>query len=118
MDCIIARGLSFNACHGVLTSEKMYPQPFKVDLEMYLDLQAAGEQDNLALSVDYDRVYHVVSEIMNGPSCNLLEALAERIAQKLLQNFPLSAVDVTIYKPEAPVEGEFDYFAVKIRRPK
>jgi dihydroneopterin aldolase len=55
---------------------------------------------------------------MNGPSCNLLEALAERIAQKLLQNFPLSVVDVTIYKPEAPVEGEFDYFAVKIRRRK
>lgn len=118
MDCIIARGLCFLARHGVLTSEKMYPQPFKVDLEMYLDLQAAGEQDDLALSVDYDRVFHAVSEIMNGPSCNLLEALAERIAQKLLQNFPLSVVDVTIYKPEAPVEGEFDYFAVKIRRRK
>lgn len=116
MDCIIARGLSFRACHGVLTSEKICPQLFRVDLELFLDLQAAGQQDDLSLSVDYDRVYHAVGEVMAGPSCNLLEALAEKIAEILLKKFPILEVEVTVYKPEAPVEGEFDYFAVKIRR--
>lgn len=116
MDCIIARGLNFKACHGVLTSEKICPQPFRVDLELYLDLRAAGRQDDLSLSVDYDRVYHAVNEVMTGPSCNLLEALAEKIAQTLLRKFPFAEVAVTVYKPEAPVEGEFDYFAVQIRR--
>lgn len=116
MDCIIARGLSFRACHGVLTSEKICPQLFRVDLELFLDLQAAGQQDDLSLSVDYDKVYHAVHEVMTGPSCNLLEALAEKIAGTLLQRFPIIEVEVTVYKPEAPVEGEFDYFAVKIRR--
>ena len=118
MDCIIAKGLTFKACHGVLSSEKICPQPFRVDLELYLDLQAAGRQDDLSLSVDYDRVYQVLNEIMTGPSCNLLEALAEKIAQTLLRKFPLIEADVTVYKPEAPVEGEFDYFAVKVRRKK
>ena len=116
MDSIIARGLSFKACHGVLDSEKTCPQPFQVDLELFLDLQAAGQQDDLNLTVDYDQVYHLVQSIVKGPSCNLIEALAEKIAQALLKEFPLQAVEVTVYKPEAPVKGEFQYFAVKIHR--
>ena len=118
MDSIIARGLSFKACHGVLADEAICPQPFTVDVELFLDLQAAGEQDDLSLSVDYDKVYHLVQEIVEGPSCKLLEALAEKIAQTLLTKFPIAAVEVTVYKPQAPVVGEFDYFAVKIKRRK
>src|SRR5690554_6503851 len=116
MDSIIARGLSFKVCHGVLDSEKINPQLFQVDLEMFLNLQAAGQQDDLNLTVDYDQVYHLVQSIIEGPSCNLIETLAEKIAQTLLKNFPLTAVEVTVYKPEAPVKGEFQHFAVKIRR--
>ena len=116
MDSIIVRGLNFKACHGVLDSEKTCPQLFQVDLELFLDLQAAGQQDELNLTVDYDQVYHLVQSIFEGPTCNLIEALAEKIAQALLNKFPLRAVEVTVYKPEAPVEGEFQYFAVKIRR--
>ena len=116
MDSIIARGLSFKACHGVLESEKNVPQLFQVDLELFLDLRAAGQQDDLNSTVDYDQVYQLVRDIVEGPSCNLIEALAEKIAQALLKKFPLQAVEVTVYKPEAPVTGEFQYFAVKIRR--
>jgi|ADurb_Total_1113_FD_contig_41_1445321_length_941_multi_1_in_0_out_0_2 dihydroneopterin aldolase len=116
MDSIIVRGLNFKACHGVLDSEKTCPQLFQVDLELFLDLQAAGQQDELNLTVDYDQVYHLVQGIVEGPSCNLIETLAEKIAQALLGKFPLEAVEVTVYKPEAPVKGEFQYFAVKIRR--
>ncbi len=118
MDSIIARGLSFKACHGVLDSEKTCPQPFQVDLELFIDLQGAGQQDDLNLTVDYDQVYHLVQSIVEGPSCNLIEALAEKIAQALLKKYPLLGVEVTVYKPEAPVKGEFQYFAVKIRRSK
>ncbi|HBQ24860.1 MAG TPA: dihydroneopterin aldolase [Syntrophomonas sp.] len=116
MDSIIARGLSFNACHGVLEGEKTTPQLFQVDLELFLDLQAAGQQDDLNLTVDYEQVYKLVQNVVEGPSCSLIEALAEKIAQALLKRFPLLAVEVIVYKPEAPVEGEFQYFAVKIRR--
>lgn len=116
MDKISARGLRFQACHGVLPEEKETPQSFVVDLDMYTDLHTAGLSDDLKDTVSYDEVYHQVKKIVEGESFNLLEALAENIAASLLFCFPLQAVEVTVYKPDAPVEGEFDYFAVTIRR--
>ncbi|WP_061212839.1 dihydroneopterin aldolase [Syntrophomonas wolfei] len=119
VDKIMARGLEFKACHGVLAAEKESPQSFLVDLDLFLDIKAAAEQDNLALSVDYDKVFHLVKNIVENQSYNLLETLAEKIAHALLDSFAaLQAVEVQVSKPDAPVKGNFDYFAVKIRREK
>jgi dihydroneopterin aldolase len=117
MDKIIARGLTFQACHGVGLQEKTKPQTFRIDLELELDLQTAGRTDNLASTVNYDSVYHLVEKSVLQQSYNLIEALAEDIASTLLNNFAqLQTVQVTVYKPEAPVQGEFEYFAVQINR--
>lgn len=116
MDKITAKGLTFKGCHGVLPKEKTTPQEFIVDLEMFLDLRAAGLKDDLNLTVNYDEVFHQIQDIVENESYNLIEALAEKIAGELLVRFPLQAVEVTVYKPEAPVEGNFDYFAVTIKR--
>ena len=117
MDKIIARGLTFRACHGVGAQEKLVPQTFRIDLELGLDLQTAGIIDDLASTVNYDSVYHVVESIVLVRSYNLIEALAEDIAATLLAKFArLKTVQVTVYKPEAPVQGEFEYFAVQINR--
>jgi len=119
VDKILARGLEFQARHGVLTAEKENPQSFLVDLDLFLDLKAAAEQDELALSVDYDKVFHLVKNIVENQSYNLLETLAEKIARALLDSFAaLQAVEVQVSKPDAPVKGNFNYFAVKIRREK
>jgi len=117
MDSIIARGLTFHACHGVEAQEKTDPQTFKVDLEMYLDLEIAGQTDELSNTIDYGEAYRLVEKVVTETSCNLIEALAENIARNLLLAFPLlTGVEVTVYKPEAPIEAEFEYFAVKITR--
>lgn len=116
MDKIIARGLTFTACHGVLASEKVVPQIFKLDLELGLDLQAAGMSDDLKDTVSYAEVYEQVRKIVENESYSLLEALAENIAAALLLRYPLQSVDITIYKPNAPINGIFDYFAVNIKR--
>ncbi len=117
MDSIIARGLTFQACHGVQAREKIDPQTFKVDLEMFLDLEPAGQTDDLVRTVDYDKAYRRVEKLITTHSYDLIETLAERIAETLLTAFPLlEAVEVTVYKPQAPVEGEFEYFAVRIKR--
>lgn len=117
MDSIIARGLTFRACHGVEPQEKNIPQPFKVDLEMFLDLEKAGQTDDLQYTVNYDQAFHLVEDIVTGSSYDLIEALADKIAWTILTTFPiLKSVEVTVYKPEAPVLGEFKYFAVKIKR--
>jgi len=117
MDSIIARGLIFQACHGVEAQEKVVPQTFIVDLEMFLDLEKAGRTDDLHNTVNYDQAFHLVEGVVTGPSYDLIEALGDQIARTLLAAFAiLKSVEVTVYKPEAPVQGEFAYFAVKIKR--
>jgi len=116
MDRILAKGLRFIGCHGVLPEEKSEAQVFIVDLELFLDLRPAGREDNLTLTVDYSQVHEMVKKLVEGPSFNLIEALADNIANDILEDFPVEAVGVTVYKPQAPVEGEFDYFAVSIQR--
>lgn len=112
----MARGLKFTGRHGVLPLEKHNPQEFKIDVDLYLDLRAAALRDDLNLTVDYGELLHVVRETVENNSYNLIETLAENIAENILESFPVQAVEVAVYKPNAPVEGEFDYFAVKIRR--
>ena len=117
MDSIIARGLTFKAFHGLHEQEREKGQDFKVDLEMFVDLTKAGQSDRLEDTIDYARVFSLVEEIVTATRFDLIEALAENVAQSLLSVFPpLQAIEVTVFKPEAPVQGRFDYFAVKILR--
>lgn len=108
--------MRFYGCHGVLPEEKQNPQPFIVDLELSLDLGPAGRSDNLEDTVDYGAVFKYVRDLVEGRSFNLLEALAQAIADKLLEKLVLAEVKVTVKKPLAPVEGDFKYFAVIIER--
>jgi dihydroneopterin aldolase len=116
MDKIIAKGMRFQGCHGVLPQEKIVPQSFVVDLVIYHDLRMAGMSDHLNDTVSYDEVFHHVKRIVEQETFQLIEALAEDIAASLLCCFPIEGVEVTVYKPDAPVEGVFDYFAVQIER--
>ncbi|MGE5390228.1 MAG: dihydroneopterin aldolase [Deltaproteobacteria bacterium] len=116
MDKIIAKGMRFIGCHGVLSEEKTEPQVFIVDLELFLDLRPAEQEDNLELTVDYSQIYEMVKKIVEEKSFNLIEALAGNIAAQIIERFPVQSAGVTVYKPQAPVQGEFDYFAVSIQR--
>ncbi len=116
MDKIIAKGLRFQACHGVLPAEKKKKQTFIIDLELYVDLHKAGCSDDLEDTISYDEVFHEVENIVTGQHFNLIERLAEVIADTLLKRFALPGVKITVYKPDAPVNGDFDYFAVSIKR--
>ncbi len=116
MDKIMARGMTFKGCHGVLEFEKTQPQTFKVDVDLLLDTSQAGHSDNICHTVSYAEVFALVKYIVEQQSYQLLEALAENIAAAILQQFPVEGVEITVYKPEAPVEGEFDYFGISIAR--
>lgn len=115
-DRITLLGVGAVGYHGVFDQEKRSGQPFFVDLVMYLDLAAAGATDDVARTAHYGEVAEQVREIVTGPSVNLLETLAERIARHLLQHFPLEAVEVTVHKPRAPIEVTFSDVSVTIHR--
>ena len=117
MDRIFLRGMRFMACHGVLPHEREVPQPFEVDVEMGLDLQAAGESDDLGDTVNYAKVYDVVSTVLTVTRKYLIEAIAEEIADDLLLDFDvLRLVRVTVHKPAAPIDGIFSDVGVSILR--
>ncbi|NLT96109.1 MAG: dihydroneopterin aldolase [Clostridia bacterium] len=117
MDKITLKNLVFFGHHGVLDEEKTLGQKFYVDLELFLDLKQAGISDNLEETVNYADVYQLVKKLVTEFRFNLIEALAESIANRILLNFEkIQEVKVAIRKPEAPVPGIFDYMAVEIRR--
>lgn len=98
------QGLRFEARHGVLAAEHATPQPFQVDLDLQLDLGAAGRSDDLADTLDYARAAAVAAAVMTGPRHDLIESLAAEIGRRLLASFPsLRGGTVTIHKPLAPV---------------
>jgi len=114
-DRIILQEMSFYGYHGVLPAEKTLGQFFLVSLELCLDLRRAGEQDDLEATVDYAAVYETVKAVMEGPSRDLLEALAEEIAARLLCE-PVEGVIVEIKKPAPPLPVPLSYAAVRIQR--
>ncbi len=116
MDKIIMSGMTFYGYHGMMPQERELGQEFVVDAELYLDLRAAGESDDPGLTVNYADVYEVVRRVVTGRPRNLLEAVAEAVAARLLEGFPLQEVMVRVKKPGAPVPGHFAFMGVEIRR--
>lgn len=116
MDSIIIKGMQFYGYHGALAQEQQLGQKFIVDVVLSLDLKPAGQTDRLDHTVNYAAVYHSVKQIVEGKPFKLIEALAETIAENILQNFDIQAVNVQVRKPQAPIPGMFDYVAVNITR--
>ena len=116
-DRIYLDGMVFQARHGVHDREKVNAQRFEVDVELLLDLQPAGLEDDLARTLDYGRVYETVRTIVESTTFNLIEALAEAIAHELLSDFPgLEEVTVRVRKPEVELGGPLNFAGVQVRR--
>ena len=108
--------MRFQGRHGYYDHELLTPQPFEVDVELLLNLQPAGVDDDLAKSVDYGRVYDAVRQIVESTSFRLLEALAEAISHELLVDFDVTEVGVRVRKPQVQLSGPLDYAGVEIWR--
>ncbi len=112
MDKILIRGLTVNACHGVHGYEKTTPQKFVFDCDLYKDLSPAGFSDDLADTVSYSEVSNLLAEVAGGNVFNLIEKLGYEAAYRILENFPVKKVSLTVYKPEAPIKHPFDTVGV------
>lgn len=109
--------LEIFAHHGVFPEEKKAGQTFYVNLVLYTSTRRAGRQDELPLSTDYGEVCHLVTKWMQEHTCDLIETVAESVAEQILLCQPLvRAVDVEIRKPQAPIGLPFESVSVKIHR--
>jgi len=112
-------GMRFDARHGVLDHEKERAQPFEVDLVLRADLSAGAERDEIDATVDYGPLFDLVRSIVEGPSFDLIEALAGAIAGAALAATDPELVDeveVRVRKPKAPIDGAFDTVEVALTR--
>ncbi|HEY8635380.1 MAG TPA: dihydroneopterin aldolase [Candidatus Dormibacteraeota bacterium] len=115
MDRIELEGMAFSGRHGVRPAEREQPQEFKVDVKLDADVGAAGRSDNVGDTVDYRLVYAIAKEVIEGESAQLIETLAEKIADRVLSLEKVVGVSVRVTKrPESmrPIDGA----SVKIKR--
>lgn len=115
-DRISLLGVRARGVHGVLAEEKRDGQDFVVDVVLHLDLAPAGTTDDLALTINYAEVGADVVARIEGPSLDLIEALAEQIAGDALARPGVHTVEVTVHKPSAPVGVPFGDVAVTLVR--
>lgn len=115
-DKITLAGMQFFGQHGVFPEEKLMGQKFIIDVELTLDLRKAGSTDDLAHTPNYADIYARVKNITTQKTFNLIEALAEAIAQDILSSYPVEQIVVGVKKPHAAISGMFDYMGCEIVR--
>ena len=100
----------FYAHHGVMQEEHRIGGRYEVDVAMILDFEEAARTDALTHTVDYERVYGMVQEIVVRNRFYLIEKLAVLIAREIRDAYPdLESIEVTVRKRNPPVGGAVDY---------
>lgn len=115
-DRIELRGLTVRGHHGVFDHERADGQDFVVDITVWLDLTAAAAGDDLADTYDYGLLADRAAAVVAGPARNLIETVAAEIADEVIGDPRVEAVEVTVHKPQAPIQQDFADVAVVIRR--
>jgi dihydroneopterin aldolase len=110
------RGLRVYAHHGVRDFERERGQPFVIDVWLVPRRSPAGLTDDLADAVNYSEVCDRVAELAAGGPYQLLERLANVIADDLGERYPVSAMRVRVAKPHAPVKHDVAEVAVVVER--
>ncbi|RPI17651.1 MAG: dihydroneopterin aldolase [Ignavibacteriae bacterium] len=104
----------FYAHHGVFDSERANGGHFEIDAELTCDVREAEKEDNLRKTLDYEKLYYFIKEIVSGKKFFLIESLAARISNSIIQNFPMvQKVTVKVRKPSPPLGGVVEYVEVE-----
>ncbi|MBP2340361.1 dihydroneopterin aldolase [Saccharothrix coeruleofusca] len=115
-DRIELRGLRVRGHHGVFEHEKRDGQDFLVDITAWLDLSRAAATDDLRDTLHYGELAERAAAIVGGRPRDLIEAVAGEVADEVLTDRRVRAVEVTVHKPSAPIPLTFADVSVTIRR--
>ena len=115
-DSITLTGLRITAHHGVFDFERADGQEFVIDVTVWLDLRAAADADDLTRTIHYGELAEEIAAAVQRDPVDLIETLAERIADVVLAHEAAERVLVTVHKPQAPIEIPFADVSVQIER--
>ena len=99
MDIIFIEGFTGETVIGIDPQELHDPQPVEIDLWAGLPRSRACETDAIHDTIDYGKVHGALQALLKNHGVQLLEALAETIAQMLLVDFGAHWVRVALVKP-------------------
>jgi dihydroneopterin aldolase len=108
--------LTVRGYHGVFDHERQDGQDFVVDITVWIDLVAAAMSDELSDTLDYGALAQQAADIIAGPPRNLIETVSAEIADSVMSDPRVHAVEVVLHKPSAPIPLSFNDVAVVARR--
>ncbi len=115
-DRLAVHGIEAFGHHGVLDFERRDGQLFKVDLALGVDTRPAALSDDLQDTVDYGTLVAAVRKAVETDPVDLIETLAQRIADVCLTDGRVQWTEVTVHKPDAPIEATFTDVTLTIFR--
>ena len=115
-DRIELRGLTVRGNHGVFDHERRDGQDFVIDVTVWIDLDAAAATDDLTDTLDYGTLAQRAAAIVAGPPRNLIETVSAEIAEDVMTDERVHAVEVVVHTPSAPIPLTFSDVAVVARR--
>jgi dihydroneopterin aldolase len=110
------RGIECFGHHGVFEAERREGQTFVIDLALGLDTAPAAASDDLRDTVDYGSLVGNVKAAVEKDPVDLIETLAQRIADVCLWDDRVQWARVTVHKPDAPIDAKFSDVALTITR--
>ncbi len=116
VDRLQVLGIECRGHHGVFDFEKREGQIFVVDLTLGLDTRPAAASDDLKDTVDYGSLVGAVKRATESDPVDLIETVAQRIADVCLADDRVHWVEVTLHKPDAPIEATFRDVVLTILR--
>jgi 7,8-dihydroneopterin aldolase/epimerase/oxygenase len=116
MDRLRLTGLRAFGHHGVLDFERRDGQEFVIDVELGLDTGLAARTDHLSDTVDYGELAKRLHRAVESDPVDLIETLAARLVDVCLSYPQVAEAEVTVHKPDAPIEVTFDDVALTIQR--
>lgn len=115
-DKILISGMGCLAAIGITAGERAVQQQLSIDVEFPVAGRPAAT-DSIEDAVDYDTVARTVAEVCSSQEFHLIETLAEQIAGRVLEKFPISQVRILVRKVSPIATPRVDYVSVEIVRP-
>ncbi|WP_081913733.1 dihydroneopterin aldolase [Glycomyces sp. NRRL B-16210] len=115
-DLITLTGLRVHGRHGVFAHEREAGQDFIVDVALRTSTAEAAASDDLEHTVDYGTLADTLADIVAGEPVNLIETLAERLADACVALDRVRSAKVTVHKPQAPIAQQFTDVSVTVER--
>ena len=112
IDKITITGITGFGYHGVFEHERREGQTFLVDLEVVTNFESAISSDDVRDTVNYAELAEIAHAAITGEPVNLIEKLANQIASDCLDIAGVTAVTVTVHKPQAPIAVPFGNVSV------